>query len=177
MTRIASKTLTLADATLEEIRRAVSMLGPAILDDVGLEAAVERLCEDFGEREDLVIVRELDVPAEGLSPALESVCYRVIQEALTNAARHAEASELRVGVRVEGAKISVEVRDNGRGFVPGEREGKIGGRGLVGMRERVELLGGTLQIEAAPGAGTAVRVELPRRALSEDGDDSAVVVA
>lgn len=177
MTRIAGKTLTLADATLEEIRRAVSMLGPAILDDVGLEAAVERLCEDFGEREDLAIVRELDVPAEGLSPALESVCYRVIQEALTNAARHAEASELRVGVRVEGAKISVEVRDNGRGFVPGEREGKIGGRGLVGMRERVELLGGTLQIEAAPGAGTAVRVELPRRALSEDGDDSAVVVA
>lgn len=177
MTRLANKTLTLADATLEEIRRAVSMLGPAILDDVGLEAAVERLCDDFGEREDLVIIRDLDVPAEGLSPALESVCYRVIQEALTNAARHAEASELRVAIRVEGAKISVEVRDNGRGFVPGEREGKVGGRGLVGMRERVELLGGTLQIEAAPGAGTAVRVELPRRALSDDGDDSAVVVA
>ncbi len=92
--KMAAKTLTIADATLEEIRRAVSMLGPAILDDVGLLAAVERLCDDF-EREDLEIARELEVPEGGLSAALESVCYRVTQEALTNAARHAAASKLR----------------------------------------------------------------------------------
>lgn len=175
--RLAGKTLTIADATLEEIRRAVIMLGPAILDDVGLRAAIERLCDDFGERVDLLIACDLSVPDGGLSPALESVCYRVAQEALTNAARHADASELRVTLRVEPERIYLEVRDNGRGFVPGEREGKVGGRGLVGMRERVELLGGALRIDTAPGAGTAVRVELPRRALSEDGDDSALVVA
>lgn len=175
--RLAAKTLTVADATLEEIRRAVSMLGPAILDDVGLGPAIERLCDDFGERDDLQITCELDIPDEGLSPALESVCYRVAQEALTNAARHAHASELRVALRVEPDRILLEVRDNGRGFVPGTRPEGPGGRGLVGMRERVELLGGALRIDSAPGEGTTVRVELPRRALSDDGDDSAVVVA
>lgn len=174
--KMAARTLTIVDATLEEIRRAVSMLGPAILDDVGLVAAIERLCDDF-EREDLEISRELEVPEGGLSAALESVCYRVIQEALTNAARHACASELRVVLRVEPAHIVLEVQDNGRGFVPGERGEGSGGRGLVGMRERVELLGGNLRIDTAPGSGTAIRVELPRRALSDDGDDSAVVVA
>ncbi|PCC71035.1 Signal transduction histidine kinase [Nannocystis exedens] len=174
--KMAARTLTIVDATLEEIRRAVSMLGPAILDDVGLVAAIERLCDDF-EREDLEISRELEVPDGGLSAALESVCYRVTQEALTNAARHAGANELRVVLRVEPAHIVLEVRDNGRGFVPGERGEGSGGRGLVGMRERVELLGGNLRIDTAPGAGTAIHVELPRRALSDDGDDSAVVVA
>lgn len=174
--KMAARTLTIADATLEEIRRAVSMLGPAILDDVGLAAAIERLCDDF-EREDLEIVREIEVPDGGLSAALESVCYRVTQEALTNAARHAAASELRVVLRVEPARVLLEVRDNGRGFVPGERGEGPGGRGLVGMRERVELLGGSLRIDSAPGNGAAIRVELPRRALSDDGDDSAVVVA
>lgn len=175
--RLAAKTLTIADATLEEIRRAVGMLGPAILDDVGLTAAIERLCDDFGDRDDVTITCSVDVPEDGLSPALESVCYRVAQEALTNAARHANASEVQVDLRVEDDRILLEVRDNGRGFVPGTRPEGPGGRGLVGMRERVELLGGTLRIDSAPGEGTAVRVDLPRRALSDDGDDSAVVVA
>ena len=175
--RLAARTLTIADATLEEIRRAIAMLGPAILDDVGLAAAIERLCDDFGERADVTISRHIDLPHSGLSPALESVCYRVAQEALTNAARHAHASEVQVDLRVDGARILLEVRDNGRGFVPGTRPEGPGGRGLVGMRERVELLGGSLRIDSAPGEGTAVRVELPRRALSDDGDDSAVVVA
>ena len=89
---LAARTLTIADATLEEIRRAVSMLGPAILDDVGLVAAIQRLCDDLGERADTTIDCELDAPpASGLSPALESACYRVIQEALTNVTRHARA--------------------------------------------------------------------------------------
>lgn len=175
--RLAGKTLTIVDATLEEIRRAVGMLGPAILDDVGLVAAIERLCDDFGEGGDLQIAADLDVPEGGLSPALESVCYRVVQEALTNAAKHAQATEVRVSLVAHEARVVLEVRDNGRGFVPGERADRGGGRGLVGMRERVELLGGTLRIDTAPGAGTTIRVELPLRALSDDGDDSAVVVA
>lgn len=175
--RLAARTQTIVDATLEEIRRAIGMLGPAILDDVGLAAAIERLCDDFGERAEVTITCRVDVPPGGLSPALESVCYRVAQEALTNAARHAHASDVQVDLRVEDASILLDVRDNGRGFVPGTRPEGPGGRGLVGMRERVELLGGSLRIDTAPGEGTVVRVELPRRALSADGDDSAVVVA
>lgn len=177
--RLAGRTLTITDATLEEIRRAVSMLGPAILDDVGLVAAVQRLCDDFGERSDLKISSELDeLPAAGLSPALESVCYRVTQEALTNVARHAQASEVHVGLTLGERTVRLEVRDNGRGFAPGQpRAGRTGGRGLVGMRERVELLGGAIDITSTPGVGTRVTVELPQVTLSEDGDDTALVVA
>jgi signal transduction histidine kinase len=186
--RLASRTLTIADATLEEIRRAVIMLGPAILDDVGLVAAIQRLCDDFGERSEanapsspgLAIECELDdMPEAGLSPALESACYRVIQEALTNVARHAHATEVRVRLVLEPREIHLEVQDNGRGFDPaaGRVAGAPGGRGLVGMRERVELLGGTIRIDTRPGAGTRVRVDLPQVTLSEDGDDTAVVVA
>lgn len=186
--RLASRTLTVADATLEEIRRAVIMLGPAILDDVGLVAAIQRLCDDFGERSEanapgssgLAIEAELDdIPKGGLSPALESACYRVIQEALTNVARHAQATEVRVRLVLEPHEIHLEVEDNGRGFDPAAPRvaGAPGGRGLVGMRERVELLGGTIRIDTRPGAGTRVRVDLPQVTLSEDGDDTAVVVA
>ena len=114
---LAGRTLTIADATLEEIRRAVSLLGPAILDDVGLVAAIQRLCDDFGERSDLRIDCELDLPARsGLSPALESVCYRVAQEALTNVARHAEATQVDVRLALHSHTVHLEIRDNGRGL-------------------------------------------------------------
>jgi two-component system sensor histidine kinase UhpB len=178
---LAGRTLTIADATLEEIRRAVSLLGPAILDDVGLVAAIQRLCDDFGERSDLRIDCELDLPERsGLSPALESVCYRVAQEALTNVARHAEATQVDVRLALHPHTVHLEIRDNGRGLdpaAPPRPRGATGGRGLVGMRERVELLGGTIQITGSPGAGTRVIVDLPQVTLSEDGDDTAVVVA
>ena len=178
---LAGRTLTIADPALEEIRRAVSLLGPAILDDVGLVAAIQRLCDDFGERSDLRIDCELDLPARsGLSPALESVCYRVAQEALTNVARHAEATQVDVRLALHSHTVHLEIRDNGRGLdtaAPPRPRGATGGRGLVGMRERVELLGGTIQIEGRPGAGTRVIVDLPQVTLSVDGDDTADVVA
>ena len=100
---LGEKTLTLTDQTLEEIRRAVVTLGPAILDDFGLEVAVRRYCADFEDRTPETVVRcEIELPASGLSPALESACYRLVQEALTNIARHAEAHEVCVSLRVTG---------------------------------------------------------------------------
>lgn len=176
---LATRTLNVADATLEEIRRAVSMLGPAILDDVGLVAAIQRLCDDFGERPDLRIDVELpELPQRALTAAIESTCYRVTQEALTNVARHARATLVRVSLSVEAAAVHLEIVDNGQGFDPRPRtRGSPGGRGLVGMRERVELLGGTLRITSNPGGGTAIVVDLPQVTLSEDGDDTALVVA
>jgi len=104
----------------------------------------------------------------------------VIQEALTNAARHAQASRVQVRLALSPRTIHLEVRDDGRGFDPDARApatGAPGGRGLVGMRERVELLGGTIRVDSRPGAGTQVIVDLPQVTLSEDGDDTAVVVA
>lgn len=175
---LASRTLTIADATLEEIRRAVSLLGPAILDDVGLVAAIGRLCDDFGERSDLHIDCDLEEPDPSLSAAVESTCYRVAQEALTNIARHAKASRVRVSLTLAAATVRLDITDNGQGFdLHTKTRGSPGGRGLVGMRERVELLGGTLRIDSSPTSGTTVAALLPRVTLSEDGDDTALVVA
>lgn len=159
-TDLAARTLTMVDATLEEIRRAVNTLGPAVLDDVGLAEAIDRACLDTAEALGITVDCEVELDDEPLSPALESTAYRLVQEAMTNIARHAEASEVRVRVRKLDGEVHVTVVDDGKGFDPDDV--KIGrSRGLVGMRERTELLGGTLVLESAPGQGATVRAILP----------------
>lgn len=159
-TDLAARTLTMVDATLEEIRRAVNTLGPAVLDDVGLAEAIDRACVDTAEALGITVDCEVELDDEPLSPALESTAYRLVQEAMTNIARHAEASEVRVRVRKLDGEVHVTVVDDGNGFDPDDV--KIGrSRGLVGMRERAELLGGTLVLESAPGQGATVRAILP----------------
>ncbi|MCB9704714.1 MAG: sensor histidine kinase [Myxococcales bacterium] len=175
--RLAERTLAMADATLEEIRRAVTMLGPAILDDVGLRAALERLCDDLREGGELTIEVNLDLGDRGLTPALESTIYRLTQEALTNVARHAGARLVEVDVEADEGEVLLRIADDGRGFDVDTALAAGRSRGLVGMRERVELLGGELEIRPRPGGGTVVRARLPRLTLAEDGDDSALVVA
>ena len=159
-TELAQRTLTMVDATLEEIRRAVNTLGPAVLDDVGLAEAIDRACEDAAEALGITVDCEVELDDETLSPALETTAYRLVQEAMTNITRHAHATEVRVRVRKIDGEIRVSVVDDGRGFDP--EDVRIGrSRGLVGMRERAELLGGTLVLESAPGQGTTVRAVLP----------------
>jgi len=159
-TDLAARTLTMVDATLEEIRRAVNTLGPAVLDDVGLAEAIDRACLDAAEALGITVDCAVELDDQPLTPALESTAYRLVQEAMTNITRHAQASEVRVRVRRLEDKVHVTVVDDGRGFDPDDV--KIGrSRGLVGMRERVELLGGTLVLESAPGQGAAVRAVLP----------------
>ncbi|MEZ4454761.1 MAG: sensor histidine kinase [Nannocystaceae bacterium] len=175
--RLADKTMTITDATLEEIRRAVAMLGPAILDDVGLEAALERLCDDLREDGRTEIELHVDLPSGGLTPALESTIYRLTQEALTNIARHASACSVQVEIVAEDAEVRLTIRDDGRGFEVAAALARGRSRGLVGMRERVELLGGVLELRSAPGEGAVVTAHLPRLSLAGDGDDSAIVVA
>jgi signal transduction histidine kinase len=176
--RLAEKTQTITDATLEEIRRAVTMLGPAILDDVGLEAAIERLCDDLREDGRLEIHADVDLGAGGpLTPALESTIYRLVQESLTNIARHAEASEATVELEEDDAGLRLTITDDGRGFAVDAAIAASRSHGLVGMRERVELIGGDLEILSTPGEGTRVCAHLPRLAVAADGDDSALVVA
>ncbi len=175
--RLADKTQTITDATLEEIRRAVTMLGPAILDDVGLPAAIERLCDDLREDGHLEIDVDVALDDRPLTPALESTVYRLIQESLTNIARHAKARAARVELVAEPEALRLRIRDDGRGFVVDEAIAASRSHGLVGMRERVELLGGELRIDSAPGEGTVVTASLPRVTVASDGDDSALIVA
>ncbi|MEM6995536.1 MAG: ATP-binding protein [Myxococcota bacterium] len=162
---LSARTLTMVDGTLEEIRRAVNTLGPAVLDDVGLAEAIGRACDDLADALGIAVDCRLDLDDRTLSPALETTAYRLVQEALTNITRYAEATEVAVRVYFDDGAMHVVVTDDGRGFDPDDVV--IGrSRGLVGMRERAELLGGRLELQSAPGQGTTVRAMLP---LSQEG--------
>lgn len=158
---LAGRTTGMVDETLEEIRRAVNTLGPAVLDDVGLVEAIERACIDLGERLEIEVDCDASLPDDDLPPAIETSCYRVVQEALTNITRYAQPSHVEVRVRVEGGVATVRVRDDGRGFDPEAALRAGRSRGLVGMRERAELLGGELRIDSAPGEGTTITAVIP----------------
>jgi signal transduction histidine kinase len=146
-----------AEQTLQTVRDLALLLRPSMLDDLGLVAALDWLGREVSRRSDA----EVQVDAEGVSEAIpdeyKTVIYRVVQEALNNAARHSKAKNIRVEVRQNGGKISVEVTDDGAGFDPARTRGL----GILGMEERVKRLGGTFTIESKPGGGATVRFELP----------------
>lgn len=148
----------LARHTLAEVRRLALDLRPSILDHLGLEAALRRYVREFAERTGLEVDFSFHL-RRSLSPELETVVYRVVQEALTNVARHSGSSRAAVGVLEVEGEVRVFVEDEGRGFDP--KMVGLGHQGLVGMRERVELVGGKLLLESAPGEGTRVQVRLP----------------
>jgi signal transduction histidine kinase len=173
-------TYRLAVAQLDEgitnLRALITDLRPAALDELGTQAAVEALAERAGRRG-----IEVDVsielahekahlygdgePVTRHVPELETAIYRIVQEALTNAAKHGGASRAIVEIHEDEDTVHVEIRDNGGGFDPAA---ETSGFGLLGMRERVELLDGTLRIESSLGAGATVRASFPvqRRATS-----------
>jgi signal transduction histidine kinase len=159
LAELLERTTALVDDALEEVRRAVHRLGPSILDDVGLADALARTCEDLGDRTGMEVHSHIDLPADGLPPAVEVTCYRVVQEALTNVARHAEATHVKVRLSADDSCARVEVVDDGRGFDSKSERSET--RGLRGMRERVELLGGSLELGSAPGQGTRISAVIP----------------
>lgn len=154
------QTIDMTDETIDEVRRAVMRLGPAILDDIGLPEALERYCDDFAERTRVAVRRSIDPGREPLSNAVEGALYRVVQEALTNIARHAAATSVSVELSERDGAVALTIEDDGRGFTVGSPEASRG-HGLSGMRERAELLGGSLSITSKPGAGTRLCAELP----------------
>lgn len=158
---LAGRTAAMVDDTLEEIRRAVNTLGPAVLDDVGLAQAVERACIDLAEQLEIEVDCAVEVDPSTLAPAIETSCYRVVQEALTNITRHAQPSHVDVRVQIADGRAVVTVVDDGRGFDPQAAIAAGRSRGLVGMRERAELLGGELRIDSSPGQGATVTAVIP----------------
>jgi signal transduction histidine kinase len=158
------------EESITNLRALITDLRPAALDELGTQAAVEALAERTARRG-----IEVDVSielaheqsdgrvADGLTPArhipeLETALYRIVQEALTNATKHGSAKRAVVEIHEDGDTVHVEVRDDGAGFDPAA---DTTGFGLLGMRERVELLDGTLLIDSAPGAGASVRASFP----------------
>ncbi|KGQ22553.2 ATP-binding protein [Thermus filiformis] len=148
----------LARYTLAEVRRLALDLRPSVLDHLGLEAALERYVREFSARTGIAVDLSYHL-TRPLSRELETVVYRVVQEALTNVARHSGSPRAAVGVLEAEGEVRVFVEDEGRGFDP-QGVGP-GHQGLWGMRERVELSGGRLVVESAPGEGTRVQARLP----------------
>ncbi len=143
---------------IDELRRLITELRPATLDQLGLAAALEDLVERVRHSAGVELTTDLRIDPERLDPELETVVYRLVQEALTNIAKHAAAPTAELRIRGEEGRLDVLVADDGRGFDP-TRE--YSGFGLTGMRERVALAGGELRIESEPGAGAKVMASLP----------------
>ena len=148
-------------STLQDVRRLAVELRPSVLDDFGLTSAVERLAESYREQSGLHVDLQAQLGKERLPPVVETALYRIIQEALTNIVKHAGASRVSILLTQRDGTAVAVLEDDGAGFDTGAIRGD--GLGLVGMRERVGLLGGRLRIESTPGSGTTVRAEVPLR--------------
>lgn len=162
----------LVRASLRDIRKIIFDLRPMPLDDLGLAGGVRRFLEDFQERyglpvEFLFFGRELRY-----DPVLEVAVFRIIQEALNNAQKHAAAGRVTVKLELHPRQVLAVIRDDGKGFVPGEMVDGGEHYGLINMRERARFLGGEVRITSAPGEGTEVIVMIPVCEEEEaDGED------
>jgi two-component system sensor histidine kinase DegS len=149
---------------LQSMQRFVQDLRPSLLDDLGLIPAVRSLVKGLQESDSIDAELKVVGGERRLPPEVEVLLFRIVQEALNNIRRHAQASEAQVLMEFDGDEVRVTISDNGRGF---ELRGvvddlpRIGKLGLAGMRERARLLGGTLKLKSTPGKGTVLIVEVP----------------
>jgi PAS domain S-box-containing protein len=150
----------LLDGTVAAVRRISSDLRPLMLDDLGLVAACEWLAHNFEQRTGVPCELVLGAGDLDLPDPYATAVFRVLQESLTNIARHAAATQVEATLERMGETVVLTVRDNGKGFAPSAPR-KQGSYGLVGLRERAYLLGGDIRIESAPGQGTLVEMRLP----------------
>lgn len=154
------------DHLVESVRHIAADLHPVMLEDLGLIPAIDQLIDEFAERYRIRVTRHIDVDAIAFNRECRIDMFRMVQEALTNVARHSGASEVVVEIVREGPSCIVRIVDNGRGAV---RDGAKGRHsfGLLGMRERAGILGGKVSIDTAPGAGFSFTATLPLASLEE----------
>jgi signal transduction histidine kinase len=173
--RLLDDAQSITDGALHTVRDLSHLLHPALLDDLGLPAALDWYLTGFGKRHDITVELLSERMDERLAPEIEAALYRIVQEAMTNVAKHARASVAIVYLRRVDDTVLVTIEDNGVGFEPGHARR---GLGLIGIRERVSHLQGTVHVDAAPGHGTRLTIRLPARARTpapEAGDFDAVV--
>ena len=153
----AVETVDRIEGQINELSRLINDLRPAPLERLGLAGALQVLAEESGSRGDLEVSVELDLDGE-LSAEQERVVYRLAQEALNNVVKHSAAGKAKLFAKLEGDSVRIVVDDDGTGF---DTSAEGGGRGLVGMRERVALLGGEIEVSSTPGEGTEMAARLP----------------
>jgi len=164
----AQGTVAYVETTLATARRLSGQLRPAILDQLGLEAALESLGREWAQRSGCECSLDVEADDLGLDAKRDTAVYRIVQEALTNVARHAAATRVEIRLRARPHELTVEVEDDGRGIRP-EAVGAGDSFGLIGMRERAHALGGEVTIGSGDGGGTLVvlRLPLPIREVAE----------
>jgi signal transduction histidine kinase len=173
----ASEQLT---AEIEALQQIISDLRPASLDDIGLAAALGGFAERAAAVNglelgcDIGLAFEQGSASDRLVPTIEDAAFRLVQEAFNNIAKHARATRVRLRVEEDADEVTIVVEDDGTGFDTGS---ETSGFGLVGMRERAELVGGSLEVESAPGSGTRVRAVLPARRASQEGPREATALS
>jgi signal transduction histidine kinase len=154
----------LVEKSVDIVHRFARDLRPAVLDDLGLIPAMRSYLKHFTEQTGIRTAFSAFAEVEKLDNPSRTVLYRIAQEALTNVARHARATHVKVSIRLDQDKVCMDIHDDGRGFqVEGVSAIKHSKRlGLLGMRERAEMIGGTFCVDSAPGKTTTVRIEIPK---------------
>jgi PAS domain S-box-containing protein len=155
------------DSTVVATRRIAADLRPMMLDDLGLKAALEWLTQDFARRLSIPCDLTIDDGVIELDTRVQSALYRAAQECMTNIARHAQAAQIHMEVVLSPAEVALQVRDDGIGMDDAAR-GKRGSFGLIGMRERIYILGGKVAIDSQLGKGTRVTISLPRSPSTQE---------
>jgi signal transduction histidine kinase len=148
-----------AGCLLDRLHEISTRLRPTLLDDLGLKDAVQCYLSQYEQRTGIAARPELCFERTVIPPAVSENVFRILQEALTNVAKHAGAGEVMIGLRVTDGGVTLTVRDTGVGMAPDALEGKR--LGILGMRERAELLDGNLVVKTGPGAGTEIQVTIP----------------
>ena len=154
------ETKALVRSTMADLRSSLAGLRPAALEEQPLSGALAEMTREMGRRTGVEATCTVDEQAELLDRAVQETLYRVGQEALTNVAKHAHAQRVAVNLAVQDGAVVLEVSDNGVGLDAGQRNG-AGHYGILGMRERVEALGGRLTLGPRPGGGTVLRAKVP----------------
>jgi signal transduction histidine kinase len=150
----------LVDQAIHDVREMSQLLRPMVLDDFGLDAALRSLTESFAQRTGTQVSYRSDLEGRRLPGQVETSLFRIAQEALTNIARHAQATTVSMELLLRGEEVTLHIKDNGRGFDVTERRKKRG-LGLAGMETRARGSGGTLSLESTPGKGSTIEVTCP----------------
>ncbi len=148
------------DQLLRSLHEIATRLRPSVLDDLGLHDAVDSFLSEYQKRTGVSVASQLHFHHDNIPPAVGENAYRILQEALANVAKHAQIDEADVTMETDKDVLRMTVRDLGVGFGP-EEQAETTRLGILGMRERVELLNGQFDLESTPGGGTQIRVSIP----------------
>jgi PAS domain S-box-containing protein len=161
------ETTAILERLLSQVRQISLNLRPSILDDLGLVPALRSLLDEQGRLASVAVRFSAKNIPEDLDPEIQTTCFRIAQEAITNVVRHANARQMDVDLRREDGTFRLQVRDDGKGFDAESAQAQTIGLGLLGMKERAALVGGRTRITSSPGKGTTVDVTLPLTSQSE----------